>query len=375
MGEPECLDEIVEHIYEAPIAPAEWADVLWRCAVLLGASAASLVLRGEAGARVEFGRVVRRNPPHLGLYPDDPVREQIWVSALRRLSEGRIYTSRQLSRETDVAEPGVGAHGPGHGHGADFWTAVLRNDRIGLDTVSFHQVAAGRGFRARERELMRRLLPHLRRAIAIQRRLAAVNRRYRDPPSPSVFEHLPHAVFGLAGDGRVLFTSRRAAAVLALQDGIRVSPDGLVCDRTTDGERLHRLIAQVREKGASGNDAVLALPRPSGRRAFGILVTPVPAGALEEGLRLLVFVSDPEARSELREQTLRRLFGLTRSEARLAAALAVADDLRGAAAQVGVTELTARTYLKHIFTKTGTHRQTELLRLIATSVATLASPG
>lgn len=66
------------------------------------------------------------------------------------------------------------------------------------------------------------------------------------------------------------------------------------------------------------------------------------------------------------------LFGLSGTEARLAAALAHGRTLMQAAGDVGVTEQTARRYSKLIFSKTGANRQSELIRKILGSAAILA---
>ena len=64
---------------------------------------------------------------------------------------------------------------------------------------------------------------------------------------------------------------------------------------------------------------------------------------------------------------LRRHFGLTPAEARLALHL-VAETLRSAEAKLSITYETARTHLKHIFNKTGTCRQAELVVAIVTAL-------
>jgi DNA-binding CsgD family transcriptional regulator len=61
---------------------------------------------------------------------------------------------------------------------------------------------------------------------------------------------------------------------------------------------------------------------------------------------------------------LRDRFGLTPSEARLALRLVTGESLRSAALALNVSYETARTALKVIFTKTGTHRQSELVIVI-----------
>ncbi|HWJ73303.1 MAG TPA: helix-turn-helix transcriptional regulator [Kaistia sp.] len=65
------------------------------------------------------------------------------------------------------------------------------------------------------------------------------------------------------------------------------------------------------------------------------------------------------------ERVLRRLFGLTPGEARLAVRLATGEDLAEAASALGIARETARSVLKQIFEKTETHRQVELVLLLA----------
>ncbi|TWG94700.1 DNA-binding CsgD family transcriptional regulator [Mesorhizobium sp. J18] len=61
------------------------------------------------------------------------------------------------------------------------------------------------------------------------------------------------------------------------------------------------------------------------------------------------------------------LFDLTPSEARLAMALASGKSLRQAASEMGLSFGSARTYLAHIFAKTGTNQQSQLVSLLKSS--------
>jgi len=80
-----------------------------------------------------------------------------------------------------------------------------------------------------------------------------------------------------------------------------------------------------------------------------------------------LFVTDPDVVRVAPHAVIGRLLGLTQTEARIAQALAKGRVLEDAAKHCGVTISTARTYLKSIFAKTRTSRQSELLRLIWTS--------
>jgi hypothetical protein len=74
--------------------------------------------------------------------------------------------------------------------------------------------------------------------------------------------------------------------------------------------RLQR-IAATAGKGLRPGGA-LAISRPSGRHAFGLLVTPLPRGnryAAQGGAAAAVFVRDPDGDDETDAGLLRALFG------------------------------------------------------------------
>ena len=67
-----------------------------------------------------------------------------------------------------------------------------------------------------------------------------------------------------------------------------------------------------------------------------------------------------------------QLFGLTPSEARFALALSRGRTIAEAAQELGISEQTARSYSKIIYSKTGARGQPDLIRIILMSAATLA---
>jgi DNA-binding CsgD family transcriptional regulator len=98
------------------------------------------------------------------------------------------------------------------------------------------------------------------------------------------------------------------------------------------------------------------------------LVTPVSAvhrlPATRNRGAALVSISDPESTPLPDDRTLREMFGLTPAEARLTRLLAEGTSLAEAAERLGLRRETARTRIKVIFDKTGTHRQAELVSLV-----------
>jgi DNA-binding CsgD family transcriptional regulator len=76
------------------------------------------------------------------------------------------------------------------------------------------------------------------------------------------------------------------------------------------------------------------------------------------------FVSDPEHNVELPANFLERCYGLTAAETRLTMILLEGHSLKEAADLCGVTQNTAKTQLKSVFSKTHVQRQSELVRIL-----------
>ena len=86
-----------------------------------------------------------------------------------------------------------------------------------------------------------------------------------------------------------------------------------------------------------------------------------------------MLISARERSADVNRALLQHLFGLTTKEAALTALLAAGRTLRQAAAAQEITTKTARVHLGNIFGKTGVRRQSELARVVFTSVAMLGS--
>jgi len=113
---------------------------------------------------------------------------------------------------------------------------------------------------------------------------------------------------------------------------------------------------------------MMALSRPAPRRPLNIMVAPLTVEStwFVSGARTaIVFVSDPDSAPQIGQQQLRTLYRLTAAEAAVAIAVARGVGLQAVADELEISLTTARTHLQHVFEKTSTRRQAELVRLIA----------
>jgi DNA-binding CsgD family transcriptional regulator len=105
----------------------------------------------------------------------------------------------------------------------------------------------------------------------------------------------------------------------------------------------------------------IALPRADSapNLAYPLKLPSLSLNPMAEAQAAIILV-DPSHRASPPETSLRSVFRLTAAEARLACALASGESLERICDTLGIGKETARTQLKNIFSKTGTHRQSEL---------------
>jgi DNA-binding CsgD family transcriptional regulator len=136
----------------------------------------------------------------------------------------------------------------------------------------------------------------------------------------------------------------------------------------SSSEDLQSLVATAsRQRDESARGGTLILRDDDGALSLAVHVVPVcrnlGAGPSTNEQRAagFILVDCQQALSE-RISDFAALFELTPGEARVAANLVSGGGLRKAASHLNIALSTARSHLKHIFEKTGTHSQTELVK-------------
>ena len=108
----------------------------------------------------------------------------------------------------------------------------------------------------------------------------------------------------------------------------------------------------------------VAIPRDEGCPLI-LRVAPVVGPAHADGAKAVITLVDLEEGPELPDELLRAAFGLTPAEVRLAQRIACGDGLEDIAERHQVSLCTVRAQLKTVFQKTQTHRQSQLVSLLA----------
>jgi DNA-binding CsgD family transcriptional regulator len=218
-----------------------------------------------------------------------------------------------------------------------------------------------------EWNLLETLAPHLRRAAATHQ-LVSRARAATDSLGTAVAA-AGFAVFLLTGDCRVVFANAKAEDLVRHGMGLRYEHGRLAATSPALTARLHALARQSAspKPGEAHAGGTIELCRGENRPPLVAHVIPVAPNRTVAIFDLdrpaaAVFIVDPAADLGAQIQRFGARFGLAPAETRVLGEIIVGNGLPAAAARLKITELTARTHAKHIFDKTGTSRQTELIR-------------
>lgn len=358
--------DMIGAIYDAPLAAQPWADLTGRLRHELGCS----------GTMFKFAKTRARDGRTRFIFDAawdareswrlyDSIYRHLDPTCHRPMAVGAVYDFDQM------LPPGADEEGErylsfcrsvgathalftylGEHRGVAAWLSISRDDAHGrFDDRDTADVVA--------------MLPHLGRAAAIHARLEA--ERNTATIHAAALADLGIGVILLDSAGAITGTNSLADRLLDRGTAIARDRDRLKV-RGANGAALRRSLASASEgqvivAGEAAGDPLHLLVRPwTNEQGDG-------AGPV-----YVVYLDSPADQAAPRADALRRRFGLSHAEARMAALLAAGRTLEEAGTMMGLTPASARTYGKRVLARTGAARQADLVRMVLTSLARLDRP-
>lgn len=225
-----------------------------------------------------------------------------------------------------------------------------------------------------DEEMCRRmalLVPHVRRAVVIGNVMEL--RKVEAASLADTLDGLTAAMYLVDATGRVVHANASGRALLEAGEVLRPVGDGFeTADRRND-RALRDLLAAVAAGDADPGARGIVLPgrqqADDGER-YVLYALPLTSGARREAgaswaAVAAVFVRKATLDLASPPEVVASTYGLTPSELRVLLATVEVSGVRAVAEALGISQATVRTHLRRLFAKTGTSRQSELVKIVA----------
>ena len=358
----EEFSRLVSGVYAAAVTPQHWAVALGDISRILNASGGGLLTGAGSGRSVMITTVpLEASRAYIAYYRTiDYVLDAVEKGPVGLIRGGQALVALNAHSEFE----------------ADFMRPFEMDDGMfmrltgGRLPTSF-LVAAPKGlepFDTAERvKFVSALIPHLQQALRTQGKLVALADSAVE--LAGALEVVRHGVMIVAAEHLVINLNSAAERIVRAEDGLCMQSGRIAAKSTRAEQELHCAIqnALAGEPSAVRTAQSLTCVRPSGKRPYVIHVLPSHRRNADEPLRrpmALVLIIDPDDEPEPAAALLRRLYHLTEAEAEVALHVMHGEDVRQIAEELSISLTTVRTHLQHVFDKSDTHRQAELVHLL-----------
>ncbi|MFM0319495.1 helix-turn-helix transcriptional regulator [Paraburkholderia nemoris] len=369
------FSELTARIYQGALESTPWASALELIRTSLGASYTTLILRSPSSDR--RGLMVHASEMGSGV-PGEASYNNYYYSLdpFVGLPADRVVTVDEVFGDTgwltsELYKQFLKPADIRYIMGADLRTesGVECRFRVCRSHASKH-------FSARDKAFCALLLPHLRRAVELHSRLDIVESERT--LYASAIDRMLVGTVTLDESGAIMRTNSVADEILAQGNGLRIAHGNVEATDAQENRNLQRVVRHAL-MGHFGTAApiVEAMPITRGcdKPKLGVLVRTIPLSDWSEDNKrrpaAVLFLRDPDRKSQGSQEIVRKLFDLTPAETSLALLLTNGLTLEEAADELGISKNTARAHLRAIFSKTGVTRQATLVRILLGSVVPL----
>lgn len=419
---------LIYSIYQTIREPKRWQQILKECEELVPADACDIAAydfnsrKGEIVAHSGY-----YDEAYVGLYEREYAALNPWLRHKHRYDmDGAIWTGRDLCPPEQLIRTPF----------FNRWLRPQKLYHRICSTICYDSASTiyfsalrerGRDdFARHELHIVQKLVPHMRQVLELQRLLGG-QKTVRRQPLLDVAHHVHDAVLVVGADGKIVGANPAGPGLLAKgeslgasralweritaafetasgrttepgsrmdltgpqQESLAISiiplPPGATLDQDEAavaivGREIPRESSDPEKKEQPGSSRITWRPlvihrdKPAAEQT-AVEETASSEAASDDGLDINGWVhslKEPCEQAEENAERLRRLYGFTQAEARLAILLACGYTLQDCAIRLGVSVSTVRTHLQRIFSKTDTHHQGQLVAILLAGPARLS---
>jgi DNA-binding CsgD family transcriptional regulator len=368
-------DRLLDLIYDAATENGLWRSVLTEVADITGSQGGVLFGQAIGPKELYFSYNGRCDESYNNIYRERHMQNP-WAVFMESQPVGRIVLSDEVTELSSIRR-------------TLFFDELLRpqdvahNAMVALAAKDDFKAAFNLCRSARQGPLdqdgqrfLEGLVPHLCRSIRLGFRIDAY--RALQHAEYHVLDRLSVGVILLDRRARLLYANAAARALDSCEGQLRLRGATVPAQSPPHARRMGELVRMALLGAPAGS---MSLPRPSDGSLLAILVSSVRgrdvgrfADLSMPDAAVLLFIVDPANRAGIPLSWIVDAYGLTPVEARVALAASSGLTIPETAHRLNVSPNTVTTHLRKVFAKTGTGRQAELARLMA-SIGLMRSDG
>ncbi len=366
----EAFSELLQVLYSAPLQQEQWQRFLAlvsehtrsRNSYFLSADTS----RGLA-ALAQGGKL--NDPTVVCEYNKNFSRNDPFRTAVIRQARIGVFTEEELLPGDGLLRTEIYRDFLVHWAFRHVTIAVFSLSVRRLDVISIWRTPDEGPMESDSKRLLELLIPHVQTALEIRRVFGVTQQNLAS--AEAMANASPTATFVLTRSGRVLHWNAAAEGLILAGDGLALDNSRLTACEPKSTGALRKLFLDVASPSFSLSGShpsrFISLRRASGNRPLQLTATPLPEGQKQRsGGDLLLLVTDPEKPSNFPDDALRALYDFTPTETEVANGLLMGYSPQEIACLRRVSVGTVRQQVKSMLGKTGTSRQSEMVRLIMT---------
>jgi DNA-binding CsgD family transcriptional regulator len=369
VSEAKRLSLLIGEIYDAALNPELWSGVLEQvCAYMSGCAAyiySEDAVNKSANKYYSWGD----DPEYSRLYLEKYVKMNPFSAAAFLIEVGEIKRIYDVVPYREVVETRFYKEWMRPQGQLDNIFATLDKSTTSYAAFSVIRSDRQKFFDQAARQRMILIVPHVRRSVLIGNVIDL--HKTETAALTETLAGLAAGVFLVDAKGGIAFTN--SAGQILLDDGhILAVAQGRL---TATDPKTNRVLNDVFVASGDGDAAVglkgIAVPLATAEGERWLAnVLPLTSGARKRAgfayaATAAVFVRKASLELPSPIEIVAKVYNLTPSEIRVLLAIVELGGLPTVAAVLGISKDTAKTHLKHVFDKTGTNRQVDLVKLIA----------
>jgi DNA-binding CsgD family transcriptional regulator len=372
MHQTGAMSDLIESIYDAALQPPLWNEVVARINKFVGAQACGVFSKDSVSKFGVTHYYCGADPHFIQLYAEtysqfDPLTKLPRFGQVTGIPDLVSYDDYRKGRFYQEWLKPQGC--------ADAANVVIENSNPKCP-VLFTALPAGK--RMVDAEMRRRIalvVPHAHRALMINK---AIEVKQSEAASfADALDGLDAGVFLVDAASRILHSNAAGEAMLAEDDCLRAVCGAIVIRDAKVNQRLRETFAATRSKSGTADGAAFPLIARDGAHyvAHVLPLRSLVRGMHGPGLKAVaaLFVRKAGLDSRSCGELLARTFELTPTELRVLRSIVEVGGVPETAVTLGIAETTVKTHLHRVFSKTGTNRQADLVKLAAGFSSPLAN--